>query len=668
MRAGFLLCGGEIVARAPAAVRWAEEGFSVLMKCSRSGSVALAVVVSAGAMLVAGCGVTLGPGAVTQKPPTSKPPVASQSGTVTMTPAYAALGPGQTVTFRATVAGAGTLQWSVDGIAGGNATVGTVTGAGVYTAPASIAQSENVTVTAALSGSATQDFATSVASVINPGVVLKTKNPQVATYSIYLPAPGKVAIDFGKASSYGFTTWEQPTPSANGGSVTTEVAGMLGNTPYHMSASVTLDDGATFQDVDHVFTTGTPPQTSVVTAQTMSGQYPQPGIEMWNTILPQGDSQLFATDLAGHVIWTYTYAGTPIDLVQGFQPLANGDFLLPISYLSSLKSSGSFLDAGTINAVREIDLAGDTIRELTMDQLNQELAAKGYNLTLKSFHHSALELPNGHLVLLAAYPKQFTNLPGYPGTTTVTGDVLVDVNRSLQPDWVWNSFDHLDVNRHPMNFPDWTHSNDILYSPDDHDLLLSMRHQNWIIKIDFADGQGSGAVLWRLGEGGDFTLMKNGQVDTNPADWFYAQHGMNFFSSSTSGIFTLGMMDNGNDRHFRTGSVLCKPPTATTPTNPECYSTMPVLQVNESGKTATLLENYTPPDTYFSFFGGDAEKLANGDPEVDFCAPLKGAIVQELTPDASQVVWQATTAGADQFRVQRLGSLYPGVTWSEPSF
>ena len=628
----------------------------------------LVVAVSAALMGLSGCGVSLGPGVATQKPPTSKPPVASQSGTVTMTPAYAALGPGQTVTFHATVAGAGALQWSVNGIAGGNATVGTVTSAGAYTAPASITQSENVTVTAALSGSATQNFATSVASVIYPGVVLKTKNPQVATYSIYLPAPGKVAIDFGKSSSYRFTTWEQPTPSANGGSVTTEVAGMLGNTPYHMSATVTLDDGATFQDVDHVFTTGTPPQTSTVTAETMSGQYPQPGIEMWNTILPQGDSQLFATDLAGHVIWTYTYSGTSIDLVQGFQPLANGDFLLPISYLSSLRSGGGFLNSGTINAVREIDLAGNTVRQLTMDQLNQELQTKGYNLKLKSFHHSALELPNGHLVLLATYPKQFTNLPGYPGTTTVMGDVLVDVDQNLQPDWVWNSFDHLDVNRHPMNFPDWTHSNNILYSPDDHDLLLSMRHQNWIIKIDFQDGQGSGKVLWRLGEGGDFTLMKNGKVDTNPADWFYAQHGMNFFSASTSGIFKLGLMDNGNDRQFTTGSVLCKPPTATNPTNPQCYSTMPVLQVNESAKTATLVERYTPPDTYFSIFGGDAEKLANGDPEVDFCAPLHGAIVQELTPDASQVVWQGKTAGADQFRVQRLGSLYPGVTWTQGSF
>jgi hypothetical protein len=48
---------------------------------------------------------------------------------------------------------------------------------------------------------------------------------------------------------------------------------------------------------------------------------------------------------------------------------------------------------------------------------------------------------------------------------------------------------------------------------------------------------------------------------------------------------------------------------------------------------------------------------------VDFCAPVKGAIVQELNPQGSQVVWQATTPEADQFHVYRLPSLYPGVQW-----
>uniref|UniRef100_A0A7V5CSX7 Lipoprotein n=1 Tax=Acidobacterium capsulatum TaxID=33075 RepID=A0A7V5CSX7_9BACT len=638
--------------------------------------VALVLALSSIPLLFSGCGVTPGPGLASNNsaPPSGPPPVAVQMGTISITPQYSALGPGQQITLQATSTGGGALQWSVNGTPGGNAQVGTVDASGHYTAPAFIKQSENVAITAALASAPTQDYATAVISIIQPGVVAKTANPQVAQYSIYLPAPGKVSVEFGPSTGYGLSTWTQPTPTGNGGPVTMEVAGMLGNSNYHMRADVTLDDGATFQDTDHTFTTGNPPQTSPVQAQIMSGQYPQPGIEMWNTILPQNDAQLFATDLAGHVLWTYTYSGASVDLVQGFQPLSNGHFLILISYLSSLKSSLGFLQNNVINAVREIDLAGNTIREITMDQLNQELAAKGYNLTLKSFHHSAIELPNGHLVVLATYQEVPPNLSGYPASTTVTGDVLVDLDQNMQPDWVWNSFDHLDVNRHPMNFPDWTHSNDILYSPSDHDLLLSMRHQNWIIKIDFQDGQGTGNILWRLGYQGDFQLMQNGQPDNNPADWFYAQHGMSFFGSSTSGIFNLGLMDNGNDRYFSSGQqVQCGQPKPGAAFNPQCYSTMPVLQINEQARTATLLDNYNPGDQDFSFFGGNAEQLGNGDYQVDFCAPSGGAIVQELTPQ-NQVVWQGNTPAAgkqpaaDQFHVDRLGSLYPGVTWTQTSF
>jgi arylsulfate sulfotransferase len=148
----------------------------------------------------------------------------------------------------------------------------------------------------------------------------------------------------------------------------------------------------------------------------------------------------------------------------------------------------------------------------------------------------------------------------------------------FSPDWVWNSFDHLDINRHPFLFPDWTHSNVLLYSADDHNVLLSVRHQNWIIKIDFEDGKGSGNILWRLGEGGDFSL--NGGID--PTDWFYAQHGPNFFSTNTTGVFKLGVMDSGGDRQFPTG-VICGVGGAA----PCLYSTALVLQVDEAAKTAT---------------------------------------------------------------------------------
>ena len=581
-------------------------------------------------------------------------PVASQAGSVTISPQYVALAPGQTQQFSSTVAGSGTLEWIVDGVVGGNSTVGTVDSHGLYTAPA-VMVGTNESITAALTDSPLQNYGTAVAAVIVPGAVAKTANPQVAAYSIYLPSPGKATVQFGPDTGYGLSTWSQSTPSATGGLVTILVAGMRGQTKYHMQGLVTLANGASYNDSDQTFQTGAPPPGATVQASTVSGQVPQPGVELYNTLVPHETAQAFVTDLQGNVIWTYTYEGSGIDLVQPAKLLPNGHFLVQISFASSIPVANDNFP-GTIDVVREVDLAGNTIREISMSTLSSALKAKGYNLNLKGFHHDVLALPNGHWVLLASVTQTFNNLPGYPGSTDVLGDVLVDVDQNFNPVWVWNTFDHLDVNRHPFKFPDWTHANALLYSADDHNLVLSVRHQNWLIKIDYEDGQGSGKVLWHLGEGGDFKLVGG----TDPTDWFYAQHGPHYFTPNTTGVFTLGVFDNGDDREFPAG-VTCGTAGA-----PPCqYSTAPVLQLDETAMTATLKAHYIAPPALYSFFGGNVEPLANGDVSVDFCSPTGGSVIQEFSGlgNAMQLVWQAHTPGAAEYRTKRLPSLYPGVQW-----
>jgi arylsulfate sulfotransferase len=635
----------------------------------RASGIALALTLSL-SLLVSGCGIVLGTQSPpTQPSPTQPPPVAVNVGSVSITPQYVAVAPGAKVHFAATSTIAGALQWSVNGIAGGNASVGTVDANGNYTAPAALPQSANFSIIAALAASPQQNYAIAVASVIGFGIVYPTANPQVVLYSIDLPAPGKVFVQFGQTTSYGRDTWQVPAPTPYGGDVKIYVAGMLAQTLYHMRAQVVLDDGATFADEDHdtfesalPLRTGSPPLTSPVTAATTGT--PAPGIELWNTILPSKYAEALATDLQGNVLWTYTYQGSSFDLIQSIRLLPDGDFLMVISDLSSLPATVTNGHTATLNLVREVDLAGNTVRELSMDTLNQKLSAAGFRdsdgspYQLKSFHHDVLALPNGHWILLTSYQKSVANVQGASGPTAVLGDVLVDVDENMNPVWVWSAFDHLDVNRHPMNFPDWTHSNALLYSTDDGDLLLSIRHQNWIVKIDYANGQGSGDVLWRLGEGGDFRLVGG----TDPTDWFYAQHGIAWFSPNTTGQFDLGVMDNGNDRIFPPpiGQVQCKP---YAPGSAQCYSTFELLRVNERDMTAALVTHYVPPPSYYSFFGGNTQTLANGDLQVDFCAVLTGSIVQEMDPSASQVIWQATTPGANQFIVSRLPSLYPGVQW-----
>jgi arylsulfate sulfotransferase len=498
------------------------------------------------------------------------------------------------------------------------------------------------------------------------GTVTSTSNPQVALYTITPPAAGTVTVNFGTTTAYGLKTWSVPTPSG-GGPVTIEVAGMLANTTYHVQALVQFQDGTAENDIDHTFTTGSLPNVGGatqtfspnLTVTTPGGMTPQPGIEMLTGAVGKAVG-VYATDQSGNIIWTYPFLdearGSTIDAVKS---LANGDFVLETGAAVNAPLLGPISPAVSI-FIREIDLIGNTIREITLAQLNAALAANGFTgLVLANFHHELVPLPNGHLLVMADTLKQFTNLPGYPGTTTVLGDVVVDLDPSWKPVWVWNEFDHLDINRHPYMFPDWTHSNAILYSSDDGNIIVSSRHQSWLIKVNYANGTGDGSVIWRLGYQGDFTLMNNGTVDANPADWFYAQHEPNFVGASNAGIFNLVVMDNGDDRQY-TGGIFCGTTGA-----PACYSTVPIFQINESTMTATFTFHQIIPLTLYNSFGGNAEVLGNGDVEYDLCGlPGPNSAVFEVTQNSqAQTVWELQSTGTQLYRAFRVPSLYPGVQW-----
>ena len=139
------------------------------------------------------------------------------------------------------------------------------------------------------------------------------------------------------------------------------------------------------------------------------------------------------------------------------------------------------------------------IWSLTGDQLNTALytatctGCQGHDIV--GMHHDFALLPNGHIIVIVAQRINETGLTGEPSPTLVTGDFLVDLDQNHSPVWLWNSFDHLDLNRHPLGFPDWTHTNAVVYSPDDHDLIVSMRDQDWVLKLDYNDGEGTGNVI-----------------------------------------------------------------------------------------------------------------------------------------------------------------------------
>lgn len=509
-----------------------------------------------------------------------------------------------------------------------------------------------------LAGTAQTISLTGVSATMPQGTVTATNNPQVAQYSITLPYPGSVTVNFGTGTTYGRQTWTRTTTN-NGQTMTILVAGMLPNTLYHMQAAVQLTNGPSVTDVDHTFTTGTPEVQPNLLVTTTPGMTPQSGIEQL-TLIGSPANGIVDTDLQGNILWSYALPNNPVgqagaDEIDGVKLMQNGHFLIDVGQGSQTALTPS-TPSGVIVAVREIDLAGNIIRELTAADLSNELQAAGYNITLQQFHHDLIPMPNGHWIVLANTFKSFASVTGETGPQNVLGDVVIDLDQNLQPFWVWNEFDHLDVNRHPMAFPDWTHTNTLLYSPTDHDLIISMRHQNWVIKVDYQDGTGTGNILWRLGEGGDFKLVGG----TDPTDWFYAQHYPSLFTPNSAGVYSLGMMDNGDDRIFPDGG------TCGTGSEPACYSTVPVFQIDETAMTATLTFHQVQPSSLYNQWGGNTELLGNGNIEYDLCGLVSGGSdISEVTPNPAnpQTVWEMQIFGTQAYRGYRVPSLYPGVQW-----
>jgi arylsulfate sulfotransferase len=596
---------------------------------------AIAALLSTG--LLAGCGGASRSAAATQLS-------ADASG-----PSVAAIAPNLAIEggpgFTLTVRGSGFTSQSVVAVGGqtlptqlqGNGSLQATVPAGAIARRGQLA----VTVTGA-SPSATL-------YVVPSGVVSPTNNPLVADYAFGAPIGAHVSVEFGpSAGDYPWPTLAQAIP-AGGGRLNLLVAGMQANTEYHMRAVIALPDGDTVYDLDHTFATGAIPAGIVpALAPSPASGSPAGGVVTVDLIpLASPVAPVVAADTLGNPVWYYAdpnFAGS----IQGMKRLANGD--LVFDETNQLDSS----------LVREIDLAGDALRQLTLTQLNADLQSEGAGFQVAFLSHDILPLPTGHIVLIGDIYKTYTNLTCCAGQSVkVEGSVLIDLNRDWVPDWTWNPFDHLDVNRIQMAgvFPDWIHGNAILYTAD-HDLLFSMRHQSWIVKIDYADGGGTGAVLWKLGYQGDFTLTPN-----DPSQWFYGQHKPTILADNGHQM-TLAVWDDGNSRVMNSSGEICGAPGA-----PACYSRAVVYQINQDARTAQEIFQYTPGP--FCFWGGNAGQLMNGDIEFDITTGLpEGSEVMEVTDAATpRVVWSMTIDNVpnDQtyaYRAHRIGSLYKGISWN----
>jgi arylsulfate sulfotransferase len=429
--------------------------------------------------------------------------------------------------------------------------------------------------------------------VANTPVVSPTTHPLVALYSAPACSTGTVSVFFRPAAG---GTWQNTSSqSCQGKSVNFYVAGMRQNTPYVMIQQ--LNDGTNITTGPALnFQTGTPtiplPAFNIVRRGTVSTNVGQ-GILLTSFVATLASFQpaVLATDLTGNLVWYDPFMSTPAAAHSYMvRPIAGGTML-------SLIATGNSIG----QRLRETDLVGNLVRETNVARISQQLVAAG-KPRISWLSHEAFRLPNGHTLVFGSVEKLLYNIQG-PGLVDVVGDMILDLDENFQvANWTWNSFDWLNTSRigtlndtcaqvigcGPLYLAstanDWTHANSIFYNPDDGNLIVSVRHQDWLIKIDYRNGGGTGQILWKLGQGGDFT--------TNSADpwpWFSHQHQAELHN----GILTV--YDNGNTRVARTGSG---------------NSRGQVYLLDELSKTAALSVN-KDLGVYSSALGS-ADLLSNG--------------------------------------------------------
>ncbi|MCC7156817.1 MAG: aryl-sulfate sulfotransferase [Bryobacterales bacterium] len=489
-------------------------------------------------------------------------------------------------------------------------------------------------------GSAAVPYQLSTRLVNGLAAVTSTANPLVARFSA--PAclsPNSMQIVFFRGGMYEATvqtTNLEPcraimgAPRPDLSSMNFYIAGMYPSTEYLMRFEVLAPDGTLLAPEQALaptgapvnmgrniaFTTGpipagTPLSSFVVTLPPPAGGSDQKWLlHSWNN--RNSPSLQFATDLVGSPVWFY-------------QGTADADRIYRPGWGGKLMALHNNATSPLDSTLREIDLAGNTLVETSVRRVNEQLAQMGLE-PISNFSHDVSRIfnpgkPNhGHIVLLATtHLISTTHQGGTPrNPVDIVGDDVIVLDRNLQVAWAWSPYPHLDLDRAAVlgetctptgqckpapgftSGNDWTHANSARYTPWDGNIIVSLRHQDWVVKVNYADGTGDGSVVWRLGKDGDFTITTKTTESTPDIGyrWFSHQHDAEFeFRGTVIGSRrVMTVFDNGNTRVAQF--------------NPSGHSRCQIYAVDEANRTVNL--NTSADEGVYGSSQGSAQALTNG--------------------------------------------------------
>lgn len=332
----------------------------------------------------------------------------------------------------------------------------------------------------------------------------------------------------------------------------------------------------------------------------------EPGVTLFSVLRWEDDAASLTegwfvmVDAQGEVVW-YLRLPEPGGAIRR---LPNGNLL--------------FLHGAQPTGMREIDLLGNVVRQYRAVGTGVRPRPGEIAVPTDTFHHDCLPLPGGNILVLSTEVRR---IDGYPlselrpeirGPAQVVGDVVIEVRPDGGLARRWPLLDLLDPTRIgygsldsfwdlraypfvPGGTRDWSHANSLALDPVDGGLLVCLRHQDAVVKIDRQTAQ----LRWILGTPAGWRepwasklLRPQGRVE-----WPFHAHGVKITPHGT-----LLLFDNGNCRRT--------PPERPQPAA-QCYSRAVEYAVDERAGTVRQVWQYggRGRDRFFSAFVGDADWL-----------------------------------------------------------
>lgn len=292
-----------------------------------------------------------------------------------------------------------------------------------------------------------------------------------------------------------------------------------------------------------------------------------------------------------------------------------------------------------------------------------------------AFHHEVFEMQSGNFLALSIqfrrffdYPTSVTDPFAPLGTEILAGDLIVE----FTPDGtivnqlpLFNILDPYRINYSSLlglydglfesvfgsalETRDWTHGNAVVHDPSDDSVIVSLRHQDAVIKFSRQTGQ----LIWILGPHENWDPERFGQFLLTPKtdeEFFfqYHQHAPDITDEGTYIIY-----DNGNNRAS---------PFDPTLSDFDNFSRAVEYKIDEFTKEVEIVWEYGQfeDETLYTFFIGDADyQPQTGNVLITFGGTQPARLIEVTRSTPAQKVFDLSLSENFTYRSERLPSLYP---------